>query len=97
MPTLAHLPLLGRPPRDTRIAPALETALLRKSVGALVAGRDHCHHCKRTPLVGERAHLYADRMVCDLCRPRRREAPERTVLVRSPEAGHLVQPRVRAA
>jgi hypothetical protein len=97
MPTLAHLPLFGRLPRDPRIAPALETALLRKSVGALAAGRHRCHHCRRTPLVGERVHLYAERMVCDLCRSKRREAPERTVLVRSPEHAQLVHPVAGAA
>lgn len=37
----------------------LERELLRKGVGALEAGRHHCDDCGRTPLVGERVHLYA--------------------------------------
>lgn len=73
----------------------IEAALLRASVDALAAGRPRCHHCHRTPLVGERLHLYAGRhrteVVCDLCRPLRAVAPDRTELVRSPEQGASVQ------
>ena len=65
----------------------LEDALLRRSVGALSADRTHCHHCRRTPLVGERVYVYespsGDRLVCELCRPLRREPPARDLLVRS--------------
>ena len=78
--------------------PDLERALLRKSVGALEAGRQGCHDCGRTPLVGERVHLYPRRVVlCELCRPRRRTAPERTVTVPHSERGQTVRLRVRAA
>ena len=44
-------PLLGISEGD------LERELLRKSVGALAAGRASCDDCGRTPLVGERVHL----------------------------------------
>jgi hypothetical protein len=76
-------------------SPRLELALLRKSVGALAARRQHCVHCHRTPLVGERIYLYGQRLVCELCRPLRREAPERSELVHSPEHKRAV--RVRPA
>ncbi len=68
---------------------ALEVALLRASVDALSADRHVCRHCHRTPLVGERVHLYEARhgthVVCELCRPLRVAEPDRSVLVRSPE------------
>ena len=76
-------------------SPRLELALLRKSVGALAAGRMRCVHCRRTPLVGEQVHHYGQRLVCELCRPLRREAPERSELVHSPEHKRAV--RVLAA
>lgn len=76
-------------------SPGLELALLRKSVWALTARRDNCVHCHRTPLVGERVYLYGERLVCELCRPLRREAPERSQLVHSPEHKRAV--RVLAA
>ena len=53
-------------------------------------------HCHRTPLVGERVYLYAQAMVCELCRPRRREAPQRSELVRSPEHKRAVRVRTRS-
>jgi hypothetical protein len=74
----------------------LERQLLRRSVGALAAERHLCADCGRTPLVGERVHLY-DRgeIVCELCRPLRRAAPVSTEQVRHSECGHTV--RVRRA
>ena len=72
---------------------ALEAALLRASVHALSAERHVCRHCHRTPLVGERVHLYEGRhgthVVCELCRPLRVAAPDSSVLVRSPEQGSV--------
>ena len=72
-----------------------EDALLRASVDALSAGRHTCRHCHRTPLVGERVHLYETRhrteIVCELCRPLRVAAPDRTELVCSAERGASVQ------
>ena len=73
----------------------MERALLRRSVGALSDERPLCVHCHRTPLIGERVYLYAERIVCELCRPRRREAPQRSELVRSPEHKRAVRVRSR--
>ncbi len=76
------------------IAPDLERQLLRRSVGALTAGRDGCPGCGRTPLVGERVHHYADgRTLCELCRGHVREAPVASEVIRSSEHGHAVRAR----
>jgi hypothetical protein len=79
----------------------IEAALVRRSVGALGAGRPNCVHCHRTPLVGEAVHVYStpggDDVVCELCRPRRTAEPDRTVVVRSPEGAGTVRPVPRAA
>ena len=71
-------------------------ALLRRSVGLLSDERPRCAHCHRTPLVGERVYLYAQAIVCELCRPRRRGAPERSEIVRSPEHKRAVRVRPRS-
>jgi hypothetical protein len=72
----------------------LERELLRKSVGALAAGRATCDGCGRTPLVGERVHLFGDgALLCDLCRPRRSDLPERSEAVHHSEHGHTVRRR----
>ena len=74
--------------------PDLERELLRKSVGALAAGRTTCDDCGRTPLVGEHVHLFGDgAVVCELCRSRHRGAPERSELMLHSEHGHTVKPR----
>jgi len=77
----------------------LERSLLRRGVGALVADRHRCNDCGRTPLVGERIHLYerGKGIVCELCRPLRREHPAATELVRHSEHGHTVRLAARAA
>ncbi len=76
------------------IAPDLERQLLRRSVGALTAGRGGCRTCGRTPLVGERVHHYADgRTLCELCRSQVREAPLASEAVRGSEHGHAVRAR----
>ncbi len=66
--------------------PLLDVLLLRRSIGASTAERACCVHCRRTPLIGERVHIYesasgGERMVCALCRHHRREVPARTELV----------------
>jgi hypothetical protein len=78
--------------------PDLERELLRKGVGARRALQQHCADCGRAPLVGERVHVYErGALVCALCRPRRRAAPERSHTVAHTERGHTVRLRVRAA
>jgi hypothetical protein len=72
--------------------PELERQLLRRSVMALAAGRDRCDGCHRTPLVGERVHVYdGGRVLCELCRRERREAPVRSEAVLGSEHGHTVR------
>jgi hypothetical protein len=61
-----------------------ELSFVRASMRALPGGR-RCAHCHRTPLVGETVFHYGDRMVCELCRPLRREAPGREEVVHSSE------------
>ncbi|HEY4996771.1 MAG TPA: hypothetical protein VII03_02175 [Solirubrobacteraceae bacterium] len=78
----------------------LERVLLRRGLGALEADRSSCSDCGRTPLTGEQVHLYGDsqrRVVCELCRPARREAPLGSELVRHCEHGHTVRLTARAA
>jgi hypothetical protein len=78
----------------------LERRLLRRGVGALEADRSSCADCGRTPLTGEHVHVYAgvlQRIVCELCRPRRGEAPLASELVRHGEHGHTVRLTARAA
>jgi len=72
--------------------------LLRRVVGALTETREECIDCGRTPLTGERVHLYEGRrggLVCELCRMLRREPPAATELVRHCEHGHAVRLTVR--
>jgi hypothetical protein len=81
--------------------PALEQALLRRSMGEHEADRHRCVHCHRTPLTGEVVHVYAtvdgERMVCELCRPLRRAAPYRSELMHAPEHQRSVRVQGRAA
>jgi hypothetical protein len=86
MPTLS----LRRSP-SMPVPPPLERALLRRSVGAAEAQRHRCLHCHRTPLTGEVVHVYGDRLVCELCRPLRREPPARSELMHSPEHERAVR------
>jgi hypothetical protein len=75
-----------------------ELQLLRKSVSMLVAGRARCTDCHRTPLVGERIHVYRrGTMVCDLCRPHHEQDPERSEIVHGAEHGHAVRAAARVA
>ena len=72
----------------------LERFLLRRGVGALEADRSRCIECGRTPLTGEQVHLYDGRrrgIVCDLCRPLRRDQPVASEIVRHCEHGHAVR------
>jgi hypothetical protein len=78
----------------------LERVLLQRSLGALEADRNICVDCGRTPLTGEQVHVYGGRshkVVCELCRPRRREAPMASEIVRHCEHGHTVRLTARAA
>jgi len=63
--------------------------------------RHRCVHCRRTPLTGEVVHVYAgtsgERLVCELCRPLRREEPARSELMHAPEHERSVRVAHRAA
>jgi hypothetical protein len=85
-------------PAASTPADPLERLLLRKGVGALTADRNSCADCDRTPLVGERIYIYdTGQLVCELCRPLRRQEPVGVDLVRHSEHGHTVRLTVRAA
>lgn len=77
----------------------LERHLLQLGVGSLTADRHRCMDCERTPLVGERVHLYERKpgIVCELCRQMRRETPLASEIVRHSELGHTVRLTARAA
>ncbi len=77
----------------------LERFLLVRGVGSLTADRDRCIDCERTPLVGERIHVYerCAGIVCELCRQLRRSTPLATEIVRHSELGHTVRLTARAA
>jgi hypothetical protein len=86
--------------RRARRPRPLETAILRRSVDDSVAARHRCAHCRRTPLTGEVVHVYLaaggeERLVCDLCRSKRREPPADMRLMYSPSHDRSV--RVRRA
>ena len=71
---------------------------MHSSVGALAGGGPRCADCGRTPLLGERLHVYGrGARVCELCRPLHRDEPERTELVRHPTATPAVRLVARAA
>jgi hypothetical protein len=71
----------------------LERRLLQRCVGRLVAGRDNCVDCGRTPLVGEQVHLYehVSGVVCELCSGLRREHALARELVCHFEQGQTVR------
>jgi hypothetical protein len=72
--------------------PDLERELLRKSVSLMDAGRHRCNDCGRTPLMGERVHVYGRGVVvCELCRVLRADAPQRSEQVRSEDRGVTVR------
>ena len=52
-------------------SPELELALLRRGVRRMSASRWACSRCGRSPLVGERLHVFAphgdEESICDLC------------------------------
>jgi len=73
-----------------------ELSFVRASMRALAGRSRGCADCHRTPLVGETIFLYGERMVCELCRPLRREAPGREEVVHSAERDHTVKRRYAA-
>ena len=74
-----------------------EALLFRAAVDELHAERARCSDCGRTPLVGEDVYRYGrGKVVCELCRMLRSDAPESSERVRHSEFGQAVRLR-RAA
>jgi len=56
------------------------------------AGQESCGGCRRIPLIGERVYVYeTGRVLCELCRSRRREVPTGSHLVHTPAFGHSIR------
>jgi hypothetical protein len=75
MPQLSVLKPIGPP----------ELSFVRSSMRALVGAREGCVGCHRTPLVGETVYFFAEKMVCELCKPLRDDTPTRSERVHSCE------------
>jgi hypothetical protein len=70
----------------------LELALLRRGMDERDEGRERCHHCHRTPLIGEQVYLYErGSVLCELCRAGQRIAPLESRLVHGPAFGHTIR------
>jgi hypothetical protein len=101
MPSLPRARRASRPFRTPFGDAPREITFLRTTAGLADPARPCCVHCGRTPLIGELLHVYeatgGDRHVCELCRPRHREAPARSEIVHSSEHRRAVKARTRAA
>ena len=73
-----------------------ELSFVRSSMKALAIGRRGCAHCHRSPLVGETVFFFAERMICELCRPLRTDEPTRREVVHSSEYELTVKRRFAA-
>jgi len=83
---------------SVREIPELELALLKRSVDNLVAGRERCGHCDRTPLIGERVYVYdSGAIACELCRSHQPATPIAARIVHGPEFGQTMRISARAA
>jgi hypothetical protein len=72
--------------------PALERALLRRSLAGLAEMTERCGRCHRTMLIGERVYEYASgQLRCELCRERERAEPAHSHTVHGPEFGHTIK------
>jgi hypothetical protein len=81
-----------------REIPELEFALLKRSVDELVAGREHCGRCHRSPLIGERVYIYdSGAIACELCRSFQRATPTASRIIHGPEFGHTMRVTDRRA
>jgi hypothetical protein len=90
---------------SVREIPEFELALLKRSVDELVAGRERCGRCNRSPLIGEQVYVYGSgAILCELCRSVERATPIASRVVHGPEFGHTMPisdrraaPRTRTA
>ena len=77
---------------SVREIPEFELALLKRSVDELVAGRERCGRCHRSPLIGERVYIYeSGAIACELCRSRERATPVASRTIHGPEFGHTMR------
>lgn len=76
---------------------ALELQLMRRGLDDRAAASERCGRCDRIPLVGEHVHVYADRVLCELCSEREREGPLTIRLVHGPAFGRAIKIRGRRA
>ena len=76
--------------------PDLAPLLPRTAVGASPPVEVRCSRCRRTPLVGERVHVFeSERTLCDLCLtrlPERERTPDRTELVHATQRPLAIAP-----
>lgn len=78
--------------------PSLGIHLMRQGMGSIRAKSHRCADCRRTPLIGERIYVFSGgKLVCELCRPLRREEPLSSHAVHGVEHGATVRVRARAA
>ncbi len=64
---------------------------MRHGLDERAASSERCGRCHRTPLVGEHVHVYAKRILCDLCRELERQSPVSSRLVHGPAFGHSIR------
>jgi hypothetical protein len=77
---------------SVREIPELELALLKRSVDELVAGRERCGRCHRSPLIGERVYVYdSGAIACELCRSFQPANPIASRIIHGPEFGHTMR------
>jgi hypothetical protein len=71
---------------------------MRQGMGSMQAEHHRCADCRRTPLMGETVYEFSHgKLVCELCRPLRRDEPVSSEPVRGGEHGATVRVRARAA
>jgi len=71
---------------------------MRQRMDSVRAQHHCCADCRRTPLTGETVYLYAGgNVVCELCKPLRREEPDSSQPVFGGEHGATVRVRAGAA
>ncbi len=78
--------------QETNEMPALELALLRRSLGEIAGRVEHCDGCGRALLIGERVYEFEGRgRRCALCADRERQAPADSHTVHTAAHGHSIR------
>jgi hypothetical protein len=72
--------------------PQLERALLLSGIGRRVDAGEHCDHCQRSLLIGERLYEYQDgQLRCALCRDQSLQEPADFHTIHGPAFGHSIR------